>query len=285
MNTIPWITSIDAKSTDEGVKFLFKETENILDYMAPIKKVKKKNHKNLGKPWITQGILKSIRSKNKIHKSFLSEKNTNRKKELHEKFKTKRNILVRVIRVSQKLHYKSYFEENKTNIKKTWEGIKRVININKRNKVSPNRLDNGNGMITDKKDLANEFNKFFSTIGENINKKIPKSKKSFEYFLGAEKDTMFILDPVTENEVTVFIASLNESKAGSSSISTKFLKKFHLTFTPIITKLINKSFLDGAFPDSLKIADVVPIYKKDDMLKCCNYRPISLLSNISKIFE
>ena len=95
----------------------------------------------------------------------------------------------------------------------------------------------------------------------------------------------FILKPVTENEVTVIIAGLDESKAGSSSISTKFLKKFHNIFIPIITILINKSFFDGVFPDSLKIADVVPVFKKNDRLKCCNYRPISLLSNISKIFE
>ena len=54
---------------------------------------------------------------------------------------------------------------------------------------------------------------------------------------------------------------------------------------PILTNLINKSLLKGEFPDILKIANVCPIYKKGDVDKCENYRPISLLSNVGKIFE
>ena len=49
--------------------------------------------------------------------------------------------------------------------------------------------------------------------------------------------------------------------------------------------MIYKSYENGVFPDILKLADVVPIFKKNDKLVCGNYRPISLLSNISKIFE
>ena len=97
-----------------------------------------------------------------------------------------------VIRESQKLYYKDYFEQNKTNTKKTWEGIKRVININKNSHCPPSRLQNGNTLITDKKALSEEFNNFFSAIGQNINNKIPKSKRSFESFLGPEKG-LFLL--------------------------------------------------------------------------------------------
>ena len=49
--------------------------------------------------------------------------------------------------------------------------------------------------------------------------------------------------------------------------------------------MINKSLIQGEFPNLLKNAYVCPIYKKNDVDKCENYRPISLLSNISKIFE
>ena len=132
MNLIQWDVLLNDKTCDEGVKVLFAETDKMFDRMAPIKKAKKKKLKNPDKPWITLGILKSIRSKNKIHKKFLSETTAPRKELLHQKFKTKRNILVNVIRESQKLYYKGYFEQNRTNIKKTWEGIKRVININKK---------------------------------------------------------------------------------------------------------------------------------------------------------
>ena len=118
----------------------------------------------------------------------------------------------------------------------------------KKNHCPPSKLKNGNLLITDKKAISEEFNNFFSTIGQNINSKIPKSKRTFGSFLDTEIGSNFTLRPVTENEVITIIAGLDESKAGSSSISTHFLKKFHLIFTPIITRLINKSFLMEFFP-------------------------------------
>ena len=62
---------------------------------------------------------------------------------------------------------------------------------------------------------------------------------------------------------------IDETKSsGSSNISTKFLKRCITVFTPILTKLINKSFTDGVFPDLLKMANIVPVYKKKDKLLC-----------------
>ena len=54
---------------------------------------------------------------------------------------------------------------------------------------------------------------------------------------------------------------------------------------PVLTKLLNLSLLQGIFPDSLKIASVTPIFKGGDKTDVCNYRPISVLSTFSKIFE
>ena len=72
-----------------------------------------------------------------------------------------------------------------------------------------------------------------------------------------------MLNPVSESEIFYIIAHMDETKsAGPSNISTKFLRQFIDLFTPILTKLVNKSFINGVFPDILKIADVVPVYKK-----------------------
>ena len=54
---------------------------------------------------------------------------------------------------------------------------------------------------------------------------------------------------------------------------------------PVLTRLINKSFCSGVFPDCLKKATIIPLYKKGDKFKMENYRPISLLPYLSKIFE
>ena len=64
-----------------------------------------------------------------------------------------------------------------------------------------------------------------------------------------------------------------------------FSKKYSQTISIPISKLINRSFVSGIFPEPLKLATVIPIFKKRDPLECTNYIPISLTSNISKILE
>ena len=73
--------------------------------------------------------------------------------------------------------------------------------------------------------------------------------------------------------------------SGPNSIPTRILKLFKKEFSKRISDIINLSFNQSVFPNLLKIANVILIHKKGDKLDCNNYRPVSLLSNISKIFE
>ena len=72
---------------------------------------------------------------------------------------------------------------------------------------------------------------------------------------------------------------------GPSSIPAKILKLFKKEFSKPLSDIKNLSFNQGAFPNLLKTANVISIHKKGDKLDCNNDRPISLLANISKIFE
>ena len=87
----------------------------------------------------------------------------------------------------------------------------------------------------------------------------------------------FFLKPTDEIEVKSIILSVNPSKAISpNSIPTKILKLLINDVSSQLTELFNLSFSRGVF---------IPVYKKDSNLKCSNYRPISLLSNIDKVLE
>lgn len=77
----------------------------------------------------------------------------------------------------------------------------------------------------------------------------------------------------------------SKSSFGFDGISTKLLKSVKSALTKPITVIINQMIRTSIFPDKLKIAKVIPLYKKNDETVFSNYRPISLLPAISKIFE
>ena len=79
------------------------------------------------------------------------------------------------------------------------------------------------------------------------------------------------------------LASKNSS--GNDGISARFLKKILAIITPPLTHIVNQSLCTGILPDRLKIAKVIPLFKKGDQHVLDNYRPISLLPAISKVFE
>ena len=109
--------------------FICGKVDEILDKYVPLKKVNKKQLRLEVKPWITRGIIKSIKRRDKLLRKYINAKDSVRKDQLHTDYKRLRNEVVAIIRRSKKMHYQKYFTENAGDIKKTWTGIKNVINI------------------------------------------------------------------------------------------------------------------------------------------------------------
>ena len=108
----------------------------------------------------------------------------------------------------------------------------------------------------------------------------------FSNYLSEHVEETLTFRAMNELEVTSIINSLNAKKAfGPASTPTNFLKLFKNELSKPISLLANISLDTSMFPNTLKTANVTPIFKNDDPALCNNYRPISLLSNISKIFE
>ena len=90
----------------------------------------------------------------------------------------------------------------------------------------------------------------------------------------------------SEFEIRKIIKSLkNTNSTGFDHFSTKFIKLSISLLAPTLVKLFNHSIQSGLYPDLLKIVKVIPIFKKGDPTSVNNYRPISILSPINKIFE
>ena len=127
---------------------------------------------------------------------------------------------------------------------------------------------------------------FFTSIAQKLVKKIPPTHNNFESPLKNQNEKSFFIGPVDIKETEKKISSLQENKAsGPNSLPIKMLKTSKKQLSVPLTYLINLAFEIGVFPDILKTAKVIPIFKKEEQQDCNNYRPISLLSNIGKIIE
>ena len=210
----------------------------------------------------------------------------NQKEEFHKIYKSLRNKIVDLIRKSKKLHLQNFFAENAKDIRKTWSGIKNIINIRSSTKGQPTSILINNELETDPTKIAEGFNTYFCSIAEKLQQNIYFTD-NFAKYLNTPLNHNFLFKSVDSNEVIFIIDSLENNKAtGPNSIPTEILKIIKYNICYPLKEIINMSFATGVYPDKLKIAKVIPIFKnKGDQLQVSNYRPISLLSNINKIFE
>ena len=96
----------------------------------------------------------------------------------------------------------------------------------------------------------------------------------------------FNFSKATNDIVLRNIKKLNTKKAYQwNDVPNKYIKKFSDVFTPVITDDYNNCVAIGIFPECFKTAGVIPTYKKDKPTEKTNYRPISILSNTSKVYE
>ena len=93
------------------------------------------------------------------------------------------------------------------------------------------------------------------------------------------------LKPVSENEVDDIIKLLKNSSAGWDQISPRVVKTIRNSIIVPFTHVLNLSLVTGVFPNELKLANVVPIFKAGDSQIFTNYRPVSILPVFSKILE
>ena len=141
---------------------------------------------------------------------------------------------------------------------------------------------------TDSTEIANEFGKYFATVGKNFATKIEKSKIKADTYInkiGRNKKSLYLY-PTNTAEVTQLINELpSKMSSGHDDISNQLLKKIGPYISSILVEIFNKSLLEGSVPARMKQADVIPLYKSKDKDMTANYRPISFLLTISKLLE
>lgn len=247
---------------------------------CPLMKVKL-NPRSINKPWFTKSLKDACANKNKLYFKFLKTK-LPKDEDVYKKYKNK---LTSILRYCEKKYYDDLFEKSKRDAKKTWNIINSLIRPSTKNKKKEyEEMLNEN---TKHKDIANGFNDFFTNIGPKLANKINTSNNTNirDFLKNPQQQTMF-LHPVDKSEL-VNTVKLIKSKTSLDylGLNMRTIKDVFEEICDPLLYICNKSFVDGIFPDEMKTAKVIPLFKAGDKCSFSNYRPISLLPQFSKILE
>ena len=260
---------------------------NIIDSLAPMKRAR---FKQRSEPWFDETIANYI----KIRDQLLSEFKKSNCSTKFTEYKKVRNYTQRLIENSKKDYYKNKLENDKNVPKKLWKTLKDLGTSRKsKSSASSIGLKVDDQIIFDKPKVADKFNTCFTTVASNLVKSLPAGTgkycidqvEKFYISKGVSEDS-FELYPVCEEQVRKLLTGINSCKAtGLDNIPAKFVTDASEIITSPLTHIINLSLSQGIMPDELKNARVVPIYKKNSNTDVGNYRPVSVLNVISKVFE
>ncbi|XP_060867472.1 uncharacterized protein LOC132942833 [Metopolophium dirhodum] len=179
------------------------------------------------------------------------QKNPNNAK-LISHYKKYKNTFTKLLRLAKIKFYENKLREVSSSPKLTWKLINEISGDNTKNKDTMKSIIVNNNLLNiddNPKEAANEFNNYFTNVGENLAKRFRKNP-----------DLIFNLHKVDVSELSLIILKYkDDTAAGYDKTST--------------------------FPDDFKIAIIKPSFKGGDHKILSNYRPISMLTNFSKIFE
>ena len=265
-------------------------------YNAKIDEFFKLDHPKFSKrnwqvnPWITEGLIISINKKECLYdewKHTTTKSDPNGDLHLYQKYSSYRLTLKHAITAAKSSYYHSKISRHRGDFKKMWGVINELRG--KRNVTTNPKFVINNHVITDRRLIANEFNKYFVSIACKLNNPDDYTAiniepiQPFTAFLKQSNLSSIYLQDCTAEEIHSIISGLENSKA--SDIPVKIIKKSSHIISPLLAKHFNDSMAKGVFPENLKVGKITPIYKKDDKELFENYRPISTLPIFGKIFE
>ena len=282
LEQISWNSVLAINDVNVAFEEFWSTFKTLYDLYFPL--TQSKFNRNIHKinDYLTKGLLISRNKKNLLHKTYI--KTPNQLNEMN--YKTYRNLYNTLIRKSKKLHLSDKLFRNRKNPKKTWEIFNEAISKKKPNtKIS--EIESGNVTHVDDSIIAEEFNKFFVNIGQNIANSIENVNIKPEDYLTFNDDTPSLkFDKIGPIYICDILKSMDPKKSKDlDGLSSHLLKFLNTTISVPLAHIFNLSLENGTYPDRLKSSRVVPIFKDGNAKLCDNYRPITIVSTLAKILD
>ena len=294
LNGSIWSDLYDCQNVNQALSIFLEIIYKNLYFPLKLNKLKmtaKNGISERTKPWITEAIKQSISIKKNLYKNYL--KNPN--EESLNMFKKQRNLLTDQIRSARRSYISKMVIENSNNPKTLWKWINNIIQNKYNCKNSTGKHNRINNILIDEiecqdpQKMANHFNNHFINIPSTLHTKLqnesPTNIHSTPIPTIDPPDTM-TLQKIIEGDILRNIKDLKSSDfTDTLGLSSNILKKLSSHIITPLCYLINLSFSSGSFPDLLKEAIITPIHKKGPKNVTDNYRPITVLPVLSKLFE
>ena len=277
-----WSPLTSDPSPSKNMECVHEQLSTFIDHCAPYRECRVNPRQIRKEPWLTASIKISIDRNKKLYSKMLKGECTK------HKYKDYNKVLRKIIRHAKIQFYLNMCYEYQTQTKKLWKIINEIAgkHSNKSNLIEYLKIDNIKEYGAKK--ISNRFAKYFAGVGKCFAERIPKPTKSIASYLKllqSNKASLF-LTPTCEYELIRIVTALPaKASSGHDNISNILLKEIINPLAHVLVEVFNKSMTTGEFPNIMKLAEVVSLYKNKEHYLESNYRPILLLTTISKILE
>ena len=234
-------------------------------------------------PWLTNDFKRMCKARDKLKKHAVHSKS----ELLMQGYRHIRNQANKLNEKLKREYFTNKVASCEGDLKSTWKTINNVLNKkSKTTNISSLNIE-GKNISTDA-DIAESINNFFCTIGETLSDKIPSARNPLlenDYEVNPEKNK-FQFHVINTLQLEKIFSKFKTSKGcGTDGIASCFLKLALPVISESLCDIFNLSLATGCFPDSWKIARVAPIFKNGQPDDRSNYRPISVLPVLARVFE
>ena len=233
---------------------------------------------------MTAGLVASSRTKDRLYKKW----HKTRSVADEIKYKSYRKLFKQVANAAEASYCKNQFDTQINTVKQLWTNLNKMFSFHKnkcKTVISNLKLDNKT--VTNSKDICNGLNDYYCSIGQKLVDLIEKNGSAdFTQYCPLPNMNSMFCNPIDPHEIYNIIMTFKNNKSpGYDNIGPSILKEICPEITNPLAHIFNLSFTTGVVPDSLKLAKVIPVYKKGEKNEPGNYRPISLLSVFDKVLE
>ena len=281
LNNTDWSVVTDVEDVDLAYEIFLKKYISLYDVHCPKVVIRNNKNKVPQEPYINNHILKCKQFKNTLYKIKINDPSETNK----ARYNAYRNEYFRSIRRAKKIYYQNKIKDAGRDGRKLWGVFREVLGVKKHTKEM-DYLEINDTRITDKQEIANQFNTFFGNLGTNLTPSIPTTIRNFREFLPPRIDDSIFIGPLSLQKTFELITSIKPKDSQDYyGISMKLICRTAGPITAPLQHIYNLSINRGIFPDLMKISKVVLVYKNGPISLVEAYRGVSMIASFSKPLE